>query len=337
MFTNACQLNELETNLIILNFANLLVSSLTDRERMEDVALDCLADFSGAGALALWMLADDGLRVRLAALRVGREMRRPQLSLGLAASGFAELMEPKRDVLLPGRRLCGAPLPALAGESAEGEVLVMPVLTLHGEFFGFLTLEPCVTPDLTTRQYLRVLVTTLAVSLANARLFELAVVDGLTGAYVRRYFEIRLGEELAKLARHPGDLAVIMLDLDDFKAVNDRFGHGIGDHVLKELTSLLRANVRQGVDVVSRYGGEEFIILMPGACAAEGLVTAERLRALCAGRSFGEDNRLRVTFSAGVAASDEITPPTAEGLMALVDERLYAAKSRGRNCVVGTP
>jgi diguanylate cyclase (GGDEF)-like protein len=335
MPTNNYQLNELETNLLVLNYANLLVSALTDRERTVDVALDCLADFSGSRRLALWMMADDGQSLRLAGLRAGDETGREALTLPLAASGFASLQGPRHDALLPGRLLGQAPLPAAPGEPATLQVLVMPVLALSGEFFGYLVLEACAEPDLATRQYLRVLVTTLAISLANARLFELAVIDGLTRAYVRRYFEIRLDEELARLTRQPGSLAVIMLDLDDFKQVNDRFGHAVGDHVLQELTAILRGNVRQGVDVVSRYGGEEFTILMPGATAAEGLATAERLRGLCAARSFGEDIRLEVTFSAGVAGSGEVVPLTAAGLMALVDQRLYAAKGRGRDCVVG--
>ncbi len=335
MPTNNYQLNELETNLLVLNYANLLVSALTDRERTVDVALDCLADFSGSRRLALWMMADDGQSLHLAGLRAGDGTGREALTLPLAASGFASLQGPRCDAIMPGRLLGPALLPAAPGEPASVQVLVMPVLALSGEFFGYLVLEACAEPDLATRQYLRVLVTTLAISLANARLFELAVIDGLTRAYVRRYFEIRLDEELARLTRQPGSLAVIMLDLDDFKQVNDRFGHAVGDHVLQELTAILRGNVRQGVDVVSRYGGEEFTILMPGATAAEGLATAERLRGLCAARSFGEDIRLGVTFSAGVAGSGEVVPLTAAGLMALVDQRLYAAKARGRDCVVG--
>ncbi len=159
--------------------------------------------------------------------------------------------------------------------------------------------------------------------------------DPLTGLYNRRYLEARLAEEVARARRHPMPLACMFLDVDHFKAVNDRHGHAAGDAVLRclaeRMTELLRAS-----DVAVRYGGEEFALLLPQTAVAEAAVLAERLRAHLAARPVevaGVDVPVEVTVSIGVAelAADE----DGTGLLDGADRALYRAKAGGRNRVEG--
>jgi diguanylate cyclase (GGDEF)-like protein len=174
----------------------------------------------------------------------------------------------------------------------------------------------------------------LGLSLANFRLRETlrsqSTRDPLTGLFNRRYMEDSLERELHRAAREEGTLGTIMLDLDHFKALNDQAGHVAGDRVLRSLADLLRSHVRAG-DVVCRYGGEEFTVLMPDAGLDETLARAEILRAAVEDASRTEP--LPVTISAGVAVYP-VHASSGSELIDAADAALYAAKARGRNRVM---
>src|SRR5439155_23608838 len=106
--------------------------------------------------------------------------------------------------------------------------------------------------------------------------------DGLTQLYVRRYFDQRLEEEWRRSARYHNSFAVVLIDLDDFKLLNDRFGHQVGDRVLRETGGIIKHKMR-AVDIPARYGGEEFAILLPRASSADAHKVATRIRADLAG------------------------------------------------------
>jgi len=168
---------------------------------------------------------------------------------------------------------------------------------------------------------------------ANLALREIAATDPLTGLSNRRDFEERLVVELRRATRSGCPLSLLFLDLDLFKRYNDRFGHPAGDELLVKLANLLVKTVRSS-DLVGRYGGEEFVVLLPDTEEAGALVLAETLRCTVAERLAG---RLPVTVSVGVAtyepgsaasdASDQVAPR----LVAAADEALYRAKREGRN------
>ena len=162
----------------------------------------------------------------------------------------------------------------------------------------------------------------------------LAVTDELTGLYNRRYFERHLGIMLQKAREQVRDMAVMLIDMDFFKAVNDTHGHDIGDAVLREFAQRLRRNIR-GVDLACRYGGEEFVVLMPDTDYGQAQGVAERVRTAVAERGFevGTNRSLRVTVSAGVALN-EGTTDTPDVIMKRADIALYRAKREGRNRVV---
>jgi diguanylate cyclase (GGDEF)-like protein len=178
------------------------------------------------------------------------------------------------------------------------------------------------------------------VALENARLHRIverqALVDGLTGLANRRQCEETLTDELARVQRFGGSLAVVVADLDWFKDVNDRHGHPAGDTVLRAFAELLQEELRD-VDLAGRWGGEEFLMVLPGTDLTGGARVAERIRAVFAGRIVLalDGTPIPVTASFGVAAS----PParTASELFAAADAAMYQAKRAGKNRVETAP
>jgi len=181
----------------------------------------------------------------------------------------------------------------------------------------------------------RMLATHAALALARehahetlADLAKLATVDAVTGLFNRRYFETRLDAEVHRARRQNQDLALLMIDIDDFKRVNDTWGHVEGDRALHEVAELLRGGVRV-FDVCARYGGEEFVIVMPGATEETARHIAERVR-----RGVNERFRLdplTITVSVGIGKLTE--GASAAQLVASADRALIAAKRAGKNVV----
>lgn len=159
---------------------------------------------------------------------------------------------------------------------------------------------------------------------AQSRLARISLVDPLTGLYNRRHLRWRLEQEVARAARHAGELAVCVLDLDDFKAFNDRYGHLEGDRRLRQVGRLLRQTLRRS-DTAFRYGGEEFVLLLPQCGGGAARRAAERT--LEAMRSSG------VTASIGVADLAG-TGPDATELLRCADAACLLAKAAGKNQVV---
>jgi diguanylate cyclase (GGDEF)-like protein len=167
------------------------------------------------------------------------------------------------------------------------------------------------------------------------RLYESSTRDGLTQLYNRKYASERLSAEVAYAARHGTLLAVIMLDIDHFKSVNDSFGHQAGDGVLRVVAAQTQKTIR-AEDVLARYGGEEFLVLVRGIEHKNVVILADRMRLAVERLSIPWESRtLKITISLGVASAAECGPlPTPDALVALADSRLYRAKAGGRNRVV---
>lgn len=170
---------------------------------------------------------------------------------------------------------------------------------------------------------------------ANSRLETLSMEDDLTGIANRRYFERSLVDEWNRARRREHPLALILLDLDHFKDLNDRRGHPAGDDCLRRVGGFLSEAVRRSGEVVARYGGEEFAILLPGVDGDGAIRVAETLREGIEKLAipYGNGATRRVTASCGVAALTPGPDLAAEQLVASADRALYAAKHSGRNCV----
>lgn len=168
---------------------------------------------------------------------------------------------------------------------------------------------------------------------ANRRLEQLAITDPLTGLYNRRYFFERLEQEFARARRYGNPLSCLILDVDNFKQLNDQWGHLTGDAVLREMARRIQQSIRR-VDLPARYGGEEFVILLPQTDLSGAMVEAERIRQTIGGTPFPElPDHTQVTVSVGIAALDD-TVNSVEDLIRQADNALYRAKSEGKNrCV----
>ncbi|MCI0372128.1 MAG: GGDEF domain-containing protein, partial [candidate division NC10 bacterium] len=169
----------------------------------------------------------------------------------------------------------------------------------------------------------------------NSRLFaetkRLASTDELTGLFNHRQFYLLLGQEVRRALRYGRNLSLIMLDIDYFKAYNDRYGHLAGDEALRQIARVLKTKSRD-VDMVARYGGEEFTIILPETELPQAAVQAERLRVAVEGHRFSPAAEGHLTVSVGAATLIEgMDRP--EQLVHRADQGLYEAKASGRNRV----
>ena len=173
----------------------------------------------------------------------------------------------------------------------------------------------------------------LKLKLLQDRLREASITDFLTKRFNRRHFMELFYAELERSKRHAQPLALLILDIDHFKRVNDTLGHTAGDAILVEVAARIRENVR-AEDVVGRYGGEEFVVLLPQIGDAGAATAAEKVRRAVAQAPFG-DQATPVTISVGVVTFGGHSPSTVtiDTLLMLADRALYAAKDKGRNRV----
>jgi diguanylate cyclase (GGDEF)-like protein len=169
-----------------------------------------------------------------------------------------------------------------------------------------------------------------AVAVNKAQLWDMAVTDSLTGLYVRRYFMVKLQEEIHRAERNNKVISVIMADLDSFKTINDTYGHDAGDQALEKISQFLKKNMRD-VDAIARYGGDEFVMLVPDADKDAAFCLAERLRGELAKVKL--DNMPPTTVSLGIATFP-VDGTDVEILIKKADAAMYAAKQAGRNISV---
>lgn len=229
--------------------------------------------------------------------------------------------------------LCDGPQAKFFAESASR--ICIPMVSF-GQTLGILALDSAL-PDAFRDgdlQSLESVADICATAIQNAhyveRVKQLAYLDGLTGIFNRRFFELRIMEEIERARRYGTAMAVIMADIDQFKRLNDEFGHVLGDEVLRQVSSIFHQQVRK-IDVVCRYGGEEFAILLTQASGEQALAIAEKLRKVVADWQF-PGVPCAVTISAGAASFPE-HGSTRDELVKAADTALYAAKQSGRNRV----
>jgi diguanylate cyclase (GGDEF)-like protein len=241
------------------------------------------------------------------------------------------------------RRLKAFPLVAMAALSTdeiladwwaitrqEVVVLLVMIVLMHGAGFWIIR-------QFRAREQLQEALATAqqALEARNAELGRLARTDGLTGLGNRRCFDETLAVEMARAARQRAFLSLVMIDVDFFKRYNDRYGHAQGDDCLRDVAAVLRAAALRPGDLVARFGGEEFAVLLPGTGPEGALHVADTLRRAVGARAMAHEGNTAgiVTISAGVATLDPASAvrPDARGLVEAADAALYRAKAGGRN------
>ena len=161
----------------------------------------------------------------------------------------------------------------------------------------------------------------------------MSVLDGLTGLYNRRQFEIGLEQEYNRTRRHPSDFSLAIMDIDFFKKVNDTYGHQYGDYVLKTVSDLLKQSFRK-TDLLYRYGGEELVVIMPETNIEGAVIPVQRLRRMVEEYDFDYNGvKAKVTISIGLTMNYQDFNSSAD-LLKSADEALYKAKESGRNRVI---
>lgn len=172
-----------------------------------------------------------------------------------------------------------------------------------------------------------------AIAIENAQLYEMAITDGMTKLFIKRYFIVRITEELSRAKRYNRDVSLLMFDIDHFKIFNDTHGHQAGDAVLIQTAKLIRDGSRN-CDTPARYGGEEFALILPETNLSGALEVGERLRKQIESQEIMYDkNVLRLTISIGVASYSVDKPKDYEDLIRMADMALYYSKENGRNRV----
>jgi two-component system, cell cycle response regulator len=234
-------------------------------------------------------------------------------SLGLAVAGLAGFVL-TRSILVPLRRLEGG-----VERLGEGDLAHRIHLDTTDEFGQLATAFNQMAQKLEQTQ---------------TALRELAIKDGLTGVYNRREFNRRLAAELERSQRYQHSFALVMMDIDFFKNLNDTYGHQAGDEALRIVAALLQQEVRP-TDQVARYGGEEFVIILPETSGDDAAALADRLRQAIAATAVpvAPDQSTHITASIGLAAFPS-DAQTDDKLTAAADKALYIAKRSGRNQVI---
>lgn len=228
---------------------------------------------------------------------------------------------------------CELPIKRLADSGARSW-LGTPIL-MYGSVRGVLAVQSRRLDAFSAddRRLLESIGVQVSAALQNAHLYELAMVDGLTGLFVRRYFDARLDEEIERSRRYGAAFSLVMMDLDDFKILNDTHGHQAGDAILRAVAEVVRVQLR-GVDTAARYGGEEIAMILPRTDMVSAYNLCERVRLAIAERQVAVGGAaLSVTASFGIAAYPESGEGDAAELIRRADRALYRAKKTGKDRV----
>ena len=336
-------LNKTLHNLSILYNISQAVNFIDDLKRLISVILDKAIDTVNAekGSLMLYDSQDNTLQVKVV---YGLKDKKHEEDIN---NGIVECQKMKPDSGIAGKVFTekksiitnlGGNDPRFSQLSSDNNVssLICVPLIAKGECIGIINITNKKNGKLFNKkdlEFVEALANQAAIAVDNAQLYELATKDGLTKLYIHRHFYFLLESEIKRVQRYRHVLSLLMMDIDNFKHVNDTYGHLVGDMVLKEIAATIQKTIRH-VDIPARYGGEEFTVILPETAALNAVIIAERLRQRISEIEvrIDENTILRPTVSIGIAEY----PNAADGIKELIDcadKALYVSKENGKNCI----
>jgi two-component system cell cycle response regulator len=337
------ELEEDKRNLETILEVSKAVSATLDAEEILDIIVGKVADAVDAVRCSIVLIADNSGYVL--ASHDNPRIREHKLDLRKYPE-IREVIETKKPVVIediathPMMEFVRAFVSWLKGMS----VMVVPIV-MGEEVVGTLFMRAKRKGKFTEKEvnFCQIVANASYHAIKHAKLFEriqkekeelkeIAITDRLTSLYNHNYFYTRLEEEFERAMRYGGHLAVLMLDIDDFKRINDGYGHRMGDMVLKEISALIKKCVRR-VDLVARYGGEEFAVILPQTPLEGAAKEAERIRTAVGDHCYANLIKEKITMSIGAAHYPASGIFNSGDLVNCADKALYQAKSEGKNLV----
>ncbi len=327
------RLDEKIQEVSILYQATQMIASELQLKTLLDMAMNATSEISEVTRGSIWLYDEENEKFALSS-HLGDSANLPE-HLPLADSKLGHhLLEHKEPLIKTIGGTTEIPVNELDAAIFGTSFIIVPIVH-QGEFLGLMHLSEKITQgEFTERdqRLIKVFAVQLGAAVKNAKLYEQAITDGMTHLYLHRYFKQRLSDEFKRAVRFKRNLALIMIDIDHFKKLNDTYGHQSGDEVLKRVASIMRKAVRTH-DLPVRYGGEEFALVLPETDMNGALAVAERIRRSIELEIIEHNGKtIRITASFGVAVHPDSALET-EALIKAADVALYHSKESGRNRV----
>ncbi len=334
--------NELDRkvfNLMTLQQSGKVLSSTLNLEDLLRICIDMFLETVWSNKGVLMLMAEDNCTLEVKAVKgiASDELKDLEKDPG-ESWAMTSLLKEKRPILAQ-EYLGKVTFQSHSTVDRKLRFAVYVPLLKEGEIYGAVKIGPKINGEQFSEndlEFFATLASQAVIAFENARLYSLAITDSITKLYLHRYFQLRLDEEVKRSQRYNSTLTLLMCDIDHFKQINDNYGHQQGDVILKQVSVILKRNVRT-TDIACRYGGEEFVIILPETTQSDAKVVAERIRRDIASFEFPNiiqgQGCIRCTISIGVAGFP-LNANDKDELIQKADSSMYQAKESGRNKVV---
>ncbi|GAB4277355.1 MAG: hypothetical protein Kow0029_19960 [Candidatus Rifleibacteriota bacterium] len=326
-------------NLMTLQQSGKVLSSTLDLNELINISIDMFLETVWSNKGILMLMSDDRPELEVKAFKGLSKEEVLELKKDPAETWAMTTIEKEKKPILAQELATKSSYQTYSTINRNLPFAVYVPMLKEGELYGVVKVGPKINGEPFTEndlEFFATLASQAVIAFENARLYSLAITDSITKLYVHRYFQLRLEEEVARSRRYNSTISLLMCDIDHFKSINDNYGHQQGDLILKEISKILRKNVRN-TDIAARYGGEEFAIILPETTQADAKIVAERIRRDVSKHDFPSiiqgQPPLKCSISIGVAGFP-LNADNKDQLIQKADSSLYRAKDLGRNKVI---
>jgi diguanylate cyclase (GGDEF)-like protein len=326
-------------NLMTLQQSGKVLSSTLDLGELINISIDMFLETVWSNKGVLMLFSEDKPELEVKAFKGLSLEEVLELQKDPAESWAMTTVEKEKKPILAQALASKSSYQSYSTVNRKLPFAVYVPLLKEGELYGIVKVGPKINGEAFTEndlEFFATLASQAVIAFENARLYSLAITDSITKLYVHRYFQLRLEEEVARSRRYNSTISLLMCDIDHFKDINDTYGHQQGDMMLREISKILRQNVRT-TDIAARYGGEEFAIILPETTQADAKIVAERIRRDVSNYEFPSiisgQPPIKCSMSIGVAGFP-LNADDKDQLIQKADSSLYRAKDMGRNKVI---